>query len=302
LQKAHFYVPPMSQGRFLANRQGRKVQRGVDSYSLKEKKHMPNDVQPEQGQGDSGTGIFDSYLQNVPEDGREVVQGYLKDAERDVNERLQEASQLKETWGGYDQYVGPYREQYSPEDLAQVLAWHQQTMQDDNSYQEWLKTAAAEAGLIQQAEQETDPLEEEGNLSKEQIQQLVNEQATAQLGPLQERLELWETEKLTEAETIQINSTLSSLEQEHKITLNKDQKAMVMDLGMNDESDNWLETGFDRFRTIYAEGGKLFVQNAQSLPGAHLTSGGTEAGAKAPPTFKEASQMARERLSAQNSA
>ena len=60
-----------------------------------------------EGQGDSGStpGVFDSYLQTVPEDGRETVANYLKDAERTVNGRLSEAAQLKETWGPYEQHL-----------------------------------------------------------------------------------------------------------------------------------------------------------------------------------------------------
>ena len=56
------------------------------------------DTVPGGDQGSAGQGIFDSYLASVPEDQRETVAGYLKDAEKTVNSRFQEAAELQKKY------------------------------------------------------------------------------------------------------------------------------------------------------------------------------------------------------------
>lgn len=250
---------------------------------------------PEGGQGDSGaTGVFDSYLQAVPEEHRETVTGYLRDAEKNVNGRLSEAAALKENWGGYEQHLAPFREQYDPETLAQILAWHQQVSTDQTAYQQWLKDQAQAAGLI---EGETPP-EEPGELTREEVQRLIDEQASQRLTPLQERLEAWETEQATGHEEQNIRSEFSRLEGESKLSLTKEQQAMVLDLGMNYQgSGSWVQAGFERLQAIHAEGQQLFVSRAQNQPGSPLTAGGAEA-VNPPTTFEDAAKLARERFRA----
>jgi hypothetical protein len=252
-----------------------------------------------EGQGDSGStpGVFDSYLQTVPEDGRETVAGYLKDAERTVNGRLSEAAQLKETWGPYEQHLADYREKYTPEELAQILAWHQQVSTDQDAYQQWLTEQARQAGLIEAQQAQEDP-EAPGDLTREEIQKLIDQQAQERLQPLQERLEAWETERLTDQQEQQIRSELGRLEGEHKMELTKDQQATVIDLGMGHEGDDWVQAGFERFREITAAGQRLFIQQAQAQPTPPLAGGGAEA-LKPPTSFKEAGAMARERFRAE---
>lgn len=59
----------------------------------------PSAVQPEgQGQPDATTGLFDEYLSSVPEEHRSAVEQYLKDAERNVNGKLQESAEAVKTW------------------------------------------------------------------------------------------------------------------------------------------------------------------------------------------------------------
>jgi hypothetical protein len=256
---------------------------------------MPDSVQPDMGQGDSGTpGVFDSYLQSVPEDGREAVSAYLKDAEKNVNSRLSEAAQLKETWGPYDEHLASYREQYSPEALAQILAWHQQVTADDNTYQQWLSEAAKQAGLL---EGEALP-EDQGELSREEIASLIEQQANERISPIQERLDAYETERMVDQEEQNIRSELDHLETESKLKLTPEQRATVLDLGMSHEGDgSWVQSGFERFRAITNEGQRLFVANAQQQPASPMATGGVPA-SKPPTTFKEAGEMARERLRA----
>ncbi len=248
------------------------------------------------GQGGSATpGVFDDYLATVPEDGREVVTNYLKDAEKNVNSRLSEAATLRENWGGYEEHLGGFREQYTPEELAQILAWHQQVTTDDNAYQQWLRDAAKQAG-IDLVEGETDPAAETGDLTRDEVAALIEQQANERLSPIQERLDAYEVERATDQEETQIRSELSRLESEHKLELTPEQRATVLDLGMQHEGEgSWVQSGFERFQQITAEGQRLFVANAQQQPAAPLAAGGVPA-TKPPTTFKEAGEIARARL------
>jgi hypothetical protein len=266
---------------------------------------MPDSVQPDEGQGDSGTpGVFDSYLETVPEDGREAVTAYLKDAEKNVNTRLSEAATLQKDWGGYSEHLADYREQYKPEELAQILAWHQQVTQDDNTYQLWLRDAAKQAG-IDLAEGEPTPADADaGELTREEITALVEQQATERLSPIQERLDHYEQEQATAQEQQAIEAELSRLEGESKLQLTKEQKATVLELGWasaegqgDDPKAKWVQAGFDRFREIHAEGGRLFVERAQGGPAAPLQAGGVP-NAKPVTSFEDAKKMALERLRA----
>lgn len=72
---------------------------GADGQGSPDATDEPSAVQPEgQGQPDATTGLFDEYLSTVPEDHRSTVEQYLKDAERNVNGKLQEAAEASKTW------------------------------------------------------------------------------------------------------------------------------------------------------------------------------------------------------------
>ena len=250
------------------------------------------------GQGDSAQpGVFDSYLADVPEDGREVVTNYLKDAERHVNGQLSEAAQLRQNWGGWDEHLGAFREQYKPEELAQILAWHQQVTQDDNAYQTWLTDAAKRAGLIA-----TDaPPVEEGDIPNADIARLVEEQTQQRVAPIEQRLQAWENSQLESQEEQTIRSDFERLETEHKVQFTNEQRTTIMSLGMDYEGDgSWVEHGLQRFQQIAAEAQQAFVAKAQQQPGSPIVGGSAPAAAKPVTSFEEAGKLARERLRVAN--
>src|SRR5271170_7345707 len=90
-----------------------------------------------------GGSIFDPYLQSVPEGWdsapqgtpREIVSSYLKDAEKNVNSKLQEAADLQKQFGDYkdiDLSAVP------PQQLSQVLEFVREVGASPEAYQEWL--------------------------------------------------------------------------------------------------------------------------------------------------------------------
>jgi hypothetical protein len=264
------------------------------------------------GQGDSGNtgGLFDSYLQSVPEDGRETVAAYLKDAQTNVNGRLEEAAQLKENWGDYDQHLAPFRETYKPEELAQILSWYNQLSTDEEAYKAFVSDAAKQVGLL--GDGSGGGVDEPpGDLTREEVMQLLEQQQqgliSQAVGPLQERLAAFEQDQMVGQIESQSNAALEALEGERGVQLTKEQRALVLELGAaSPESENpdplnpdWVKAGFERFQAITTAGQQAFVERAQQQPNAPMTTGATAA-AKRPTTTEEAHRMAVERLRAVN--
>ncbi len=264
---------------------------------------MPDDAQPPEGQGTEAPGIFDPYLQAVPEEARDAVAGYLKDAEKNVNGRLSEAAELQKT-------LGPFKDVdltgYQPEELSQLLAWHQQVTASDEAFQTWLRTSAEEAGLTQAQETDLAEKEEAGELTREEVQQLIQQTRDEQLGPLQEEVRSIRETEAVNTEHQAIDEAFGQIQSEFKLDLTKDQKAVILDLGMPLAYDakgeelpagdaSWVRGGFDRWREIQAAGQKLFVEEKAQQPGASLTAGGTPA-LKPITSYEDANAALRERL------
>jgi hypothetical protein len=255
---------------------------------------MPEDVQPTEGQGGEATGgLFDSYLQTVPEQAREAAETWFRDTSKGLDSKLEEAAEFRKAWEPY-QNVELLR-QYEPNELAELLGWHQQVKQEDG-YREFIANAAAELGLTPAEEKELEAAEADGELSRAEIEQLITQQAEARVAPLAERLEQWETERAVDAEDQNIRSEFERLESEHTISLSKDQKAIVLDLGMNHQGQgSWVQAGFDRFRSMTTEAQKAFVEEKAKAPPSALEAGGVER-FKPSMTFDEAAARTKERL------
>lgn len=255
---------------------------------------MPDDVQPGEGQGDGGSGgLFDSYLQAVPEDGRETVESYLRDASKEVEKREEDIADIRKTWEPYKDALDP--QAYPPEQLSELLAWHQQVTSSDEAFKSWLSGASKEAGLTPGEEAALEEAEVSGELTREEVQKLIEEQAEQRVAPLREELTAFQTEQAVNAEEGKVRSRIDVLQKEASVELTEAQKADVFELGANDPGDDWVKTGWDRYMAIAANAQKAFVQEKTKQPSPSLTAGGAE---KFKPTtsWKEAEAQARERL------
>jgi hypothetical protein len=270
---------------------------------------MADDVQPQEGQGDAGTGgLFDSYLQAVPEDARETVESYLKDAEKNVNSRLEEAAELKKTWEPYKD-VQDSLSQYDPEQLSELFAWHQQVTASPEAFNEWLAQASKEAGITPQEEQELSEAEESGELTQERVQQIVQEAAEQRFQPMEQQMEAIQAEKAVDVEATAIDHAFGAIQSENGLELTKEQKAVILDLGMplafTEKGDelpmgdaSWVKGGFDRWKEITTEGQRAFVEQKANQPQGSLTAGGTPK-PRDPTDWGEAGEILKERLRAE---
>jgi hypothetical protein len=271
---------------------------------------MADDLQPDvEGQGDAGSGIFDPYLQAVPEDARDTVASYLKDAEKNVNGRLAQAAELEKSFGAYKDVD---LSDTDPESLNQLLAWWRQVGSDDGAFEAWMRQEAEAKGLDLTAK-EADELEsavDSGELTREEVQQLIQQAADERLAPIQEQVSAFEAEKAVGIEENAINEAFQSIQSEHGLDLTKDMKAVILDLGMPLAVDakgqelpmgdaSWVLKGFDRWKEITDSGNRTFVEQKASQPGASLTAGGTPA-LKPITSFEDANAAMRERLRSSN--
>ncbi len=267
---------------------------------------MAENVQPVEGQGGEATGgLFDSYLQAVPEEHRETVTGYLKDAEKNVNERIAKASELEKQWGPYSeiQNLPP------PEQLSELLAWSNETLTSQERFDEWVTELAQAKGMtMADAAEEVEDAEVAG-LTPEQIQQMIAEGTQQALSPLQEQQQEFMEERGIDLETEAIKSTMSQLEKEAGITLDETQRGQVYKLGMPfayDEQGNelpagdtsWIAPGFAEFKAIGEQANKAFVLEKSAAPQGAIATGGV-AQAKPITTFADAALAARERFKAE---
>lgn len=262
---------------------------------------MPDDPQPDEGQGAGGSGgLFDSYLQAVPEEHRAVVGGYLADAAKNVNSRLEEAATLRTT---YESYQQAGLAQYTPDEAKQLFDWHQSVVTSPDAYQQFIADQAKELGLTVAEQQSL--AEDVSEFTPDQVRTLVQELAQAQVAPLQEQIQQIETQRFIDSEAQLVSDRFQTLEREHSLVLTKEQKDMIVDLGLGamPEDDatlvagkDWVGAGFDRFREIFAEGQKAWVDDKTKQPKPAVSSSGGFESVDLPKTWKEAGEMAKERL------
>ena len=232
------------------------------------------DVQPQEGQGTESAGIFDAYLQSVPEEQREIATGYLKDAEKHVNERVQKASELEKTFGPY-QELG--LNQYQPEQLQQLLGWYEQVSQSEDAFKNWLTDAAKEAGLTLAQAEEVAEEAEEHDLTRKEAEELATQRAQEMVAPLEQRQAEWEEQRMVDDIESGILKELRDVETKDGVSLTDEEKAEIIDLGLHHEGDNWIEYGYDRYKKIYTAGQRLFVEQKLAQPQSPMTTGGHEA-------------------------
>lgn len=249
---------------------------------------MPDDVQPQEGQGGEAPGIFDPYLQTVPEEHRETVGSYLKDAEKNVNQRLESAAR----WEPYDKVE--LLKQYQPEEVDQLLQWHQ-AVRTEEGYREFVANAAKELGLTPAEEEKLEEDLDTGELTQEQVAQIMDQRMAEHLSPLQDEVRELREERMIDAEEGNVRSQFDHIESESGISLTKEMKEKIILLGESLPGDDWVKQGFQTYQKWAADIQKQFVTDKSTQPSAAMTSGGTP-GWEPAKTFDEAAARTRERF------
>jgi hypothetical protein len=254
---------------------------------------------PGEGQGapeSQGGSIFDPYLQTVPEASRSIVEGYLKDAEKNVNSQLSEAADLRKQFGDYKDVD---LSGIAPDQLSEVLQFVQQVGQSPEAYQEWLRSEAEAAGLLTPAEQEQ---EAEGEQDLEAYIQDRIEKATGQIDQRLSQFEQSNQERAqNEAQSAMethITSTLGNLESEAKVKLTDEQQEAVLALGEQVQTDDWVEQGFAKFQALTGQAQAGLVKDKLAQPAPSLRTGGQAT----PPSAKSFADVREQALEIINQA
>ncbi len=268
---------------------------------------MTDEAQPQEGQGSDGGSPYDSYLSTVPDEARPAAEQWFRDTSKGLDAKLQESAELKKTWERWE----PLREtleRYDPEQASALFGWYENTYSNDDARKAWLEEAYREEGLTPQEAEEQVEADEQG-VTKEQLQQMVQDLAEQRLGPIQEQMSTIEEEKAVDFETNSIDQSFRSIESENGLELSKDQKAVILDLGMplafNEKGEelsmgdaSWVKAGFDRWKEVTAAGQAAFVEEKAGQPQAALSAGGTPA-LKPVTSFGDANAIMRERWKAE---
>ena len=235
-----------------------------------------NDTAAEQAaasQGQDDKGIFDTYLASVPEEHRETVAGYLKDAEKEVNGRFQEAATLQSQFEPFTTIEG--LDNYDAETLGQLISWHT-GVQAEGGLEAFVKESAKELGLTFAEAQELQESVDAGAISPEMISEAVAKAVT----PLQERLDARDANEQRAQIIGSIESDFAEIETANKIKLSEEEKAMILDLASSDgfvKEPDWINKGFERFQGIRGLGAEGLLSDATQQPGPGLTAGAAEA-------------------------
>lgn len=255
---------------------------------------------PAESQGGETTGgLFDTYLQQVPDDARETVTQYLKDAEKNVNQRLQDAAEANKFKEQYEPYAQLGLDQYNPEDLQQLLEWHQSIAGNEDAFKQWHQQIGEELGLTPK---EVDQAIADGTLEEPGVDEQVQKMLDERLAPIEQSWQQQQQEQQTNELAATIRTTLDKLESDTPLpgdpgsdARNKAEQR-VMDLAMKYEGDDWVQKGFAEYQEILAEAQKQFVSNSAGQPATPETGGHGTPGQEPATDWKTASAQARERL------
>jgi hypothetical protein len=256
---------------------------------------MAEEAQPTQGQDPNGGGLYDSYLQFVPPDRQQEARAHLEEVSRTVNSRLEEAASLRNT---YEPYKEAGLELYTPEEFGQLAMWHQNIAAHPDTFRDWLMAASQEAGLSigeREALEDAAPDDQVAALQ----QQFENQGAQFQ----QDIADIRE-QQFQNAESQLINERFAALEQETGIELGREQRDMVVMLGLREmpndgqsllNGDDWIGAGWKAYENVWNQAQTAFVTEKSTAPPPALSSGGSEI-AHPPRTWEEAKASAAERL------
>lgn len=254
---------------------------------------MADDAQPDEGRGEGGAGLYDSYLQFVPQDRHQEALAHLKDISSGVETKLREAADLRTTYEPYTQSG------YGPEELKQLVGWHQQVTSSEDAYREFLKAESEAAGLIPEA-QRTPEQDVLADLNPKQIE----EQVQKLIAPLEERINNDQQGRLIEQETTLLNDRFVAFEKEHGLTLSPQQRSWIMATAQAEDNDeghmlalghDWVTPGFDAYLQIRADAQKEFVDGKANQPKPAVSAGGVAA-TPVSTSWADVREQARERM------
>jgi len=166
------------------------------------------DVQPQEGQGDAGLGLYD--LNSVPEHLREHVAPHLKTIEGNVTKRFQEAADFRKQW---EPYQGMGIDQVDPDQLKELLEFRE-LAQDPAAFKQWYDQVGQELGYAGGEPDEDFDLGDDGDM-RAQLREELKAELMQEIAPIQEQFQSAQYEAAVQAERDKIEQELAGLEKQH---------------------------------------------------------------------------------------
>ncbi len=247
-------------------------------------------TQPEEGQGGESQGFVESYLErNVPEDYRTHVEPYLRDVEKNTNERFREHADYRKQWEPYEE-LG--LTEYDPESLQNLIQFAQMAA-DEDQFKEWVSSAAREMGLID-ADEDIDDLEDE---DESDLEALLEQKLEERLKPLTERERQREEQERINAASEQIDEEINTLKEQY----GEFDEQIVYRFALPYDGPDAIQQGFKDYQEWLSKTENGVLEGKDSTPPPPEGHGRADTTAKPITEFSEAKRLARERIHQANS-
>lgn len=224
---------------------------------------MADDVQsPDGDQGSDATdsGLYD--LDSVAPEIREALEPHLKGIEANAGKKFQEAAEYRKGWAPYEE-LGV--KDVPPETLQGLLGFLN-VANDPEQFAEWWKAAGEEQGLF---DQQTDDLglEDVDDLSTDKIQELIAQEISKNISPLQEQLQAQESERQQQEANTEITQQLEQIRADNPDLPEGAEDAIVrLAFSYADEDQNPIEKGFNDYQSLIGQGEKGLFEKKASQP------------------------------------
>lgn len=209
----------------------------------------------------NGNGLYD--LNDVPEDVREHVVPHLKAMEGSITKKFQEAADYRKGWEPYEE-LG--LRDMEPEQIKQLIDFASMA-NDPTQFDNWLKRAAEERGLLNGAGEEDLDLEDVEGLSPEKIEELV----TQHTQPIKEALENQTKEQAIAAAEEEVQTSLQSIRKDNP-NLPENAEDAIEQLAYRYTEDSKLSAGdiiakgFEDYQSLIGQGEKGLFEKKNAQP------------------------------------
>lgn len=224
---------------------------------------MADDVQSPAG--DQGAEVTDSGLfpdlDSVAPEIREPLGEYVKKVQGNVDARFREAADFRKSWEPYEE-LGV--KDLDPAQLKGLLDFAQMA-QDETQFNEWLKNAATERGLLSREEPGDLGLEEE--FDQDKIQSLIAEKVTEAIGPIQEKFQAQEKERMEAQANQEITEQLEQIRKDNPDLPEGAEDAIVrLAYSYADEESDPIAKGFEDYQALIGQGEKSLFAKKEDQP------------------------------------
>lgn len=229
-------------------------------------------------EGQNGSGLYD--LSHIDPEIRPLVEGELKKFDGNVTKEFQKRAEAQKQWEPYEK-LG-LRD--VPMEEMQELLEFRKLAQNPEQFKQWLSDVSEQVGVggdldfekWSQMGQENGWYEDDGSIvepefNPQDLEKRIVESVQQQMAPLMEQFRKQETESRVNAQTQQIQSTLSELHEKHGEF--DDEAVKRLALSFQDEPDA-IQQGFDLYMKITGQSQSDLIEGkANGQPGQALNGG-----------------------------